>query len=143
MIIYLMNDWHLDLNLKMLPGPRACSDFLSLNVSFFMILGWTFCFFINSYIPPPLTVDRYPNIMWGLCQCSTKHIASLSNRKPGLKRNDKLLEQILCPCYFFFLFYFLLEFCVAPRSHFLTKAWYNKNLRLCVKCYWLQALEFS
>lgn len=138
-----MNEWHLDLNLKMLHDSRACSDSLSLTVSFFYDVGIdAFDFiFINSYIPP-YKLKRYPNLLWDFCQNSIKHIASLSNRKPGLKRNDKLLEKIPLLCYFFLL-YFLLEFCVAPRSHFLAKAWYNKNLRLCVKCYWLQALEFS
>lgn len=52
MIIYLMNDWHLDLNLKMLPGPRACSDFKSERFIFHDI-GMDVLFFINSYIPPP------------------------------------------------------------------------------------------
>lgn len=49
-----MNEWHLDLNLKMLHDSRACSDFLCLTVSFFYDVGIdAFDFiFINSYIPP-------------------------------------------------------------------------------------------
>lgn len=49
-----MNEWHLDLNLKMLHDSRACSDSLSLTVSFFYDVGIdAFDFiFINSYIPP-------------------------------------------------------------------------------------------